>query len=94
MVEGAGKLHACYYKVNILYVTVTVLNTHSIGHFGEMSGDNTDYRNVNILYYSLPITPSVVIITDWLKMEVSYICGNMFMTFRGVQLNCYAFLSP
>ncbi len=50
-----------------------VLNTHSLGHFGEMSLDYSDYRNVNI-YYLLGITPSVVIITDWLKMEVSYIC--------------------
>ncbi len=52
-----------------------VPSTHSIGHFGEISGNYSDYRNVNmiILYNLLGITPSVVIITDLLKMEGSYI---------------------
>ncbi len=52
-----------------------MLNTHSIDHFGAMSGDYSDYTNVNI-YYLLGITPSAVIlvIADWLKMGVSYIC--------------------
>ena len=35
-----------------------------------MSGD---YRNVSMLYYLLGITPSVVILTDWVTMGVSYI---------------------
>ncbi len=48
-----------------------VLNTQSIGHFGEMSGDYSDYRNVNI-HNLLGITPYVIMITDWLKMLVSY----------------------
>ena len=49
-----------------------VLNIHGISHFGEIGGDYRDHRNENI-YYLLEITPSVVIITDWLKMDVSYI---------------------
>ncbi len=47
-----------------------MLNAHSIGHFGELAGD---YRNViMILHCLLGITPPVFIITDWLKMPISY----------------------
>ncbi len=53
----------------------------------------SDYRDVNIIVL-LRITPSVVIITGWLKMEVSYLrVGICYGSPRHTTRYC-TFLSP